>query len=219
MPTRRLILAALLVLSIPFAASTLKAQDNISVPLKAEGDVVVHTVQPKPPSEPLRITITFKTTEGGKTTTHRTYTLVSTTNESSLSPKLRDDSQVPVFTGGNMNQWHYQEVQTDVDIRDLKKVGDLVYLALQISTRGITGSPETTREDTQKRSEPHSSPDDKAEGNPNTSSLNIPITHSNSYTVSPTLALGKLTTVYSAIDAVNNTNVEVQVLVQPMPSK
>jgi hypothetical protein len=37
--------------------------------------------------------------------------------------------------------------------------------------------------------------------------------------LSPTLTIGKLTTVYSAVDAVNETKVEIELLVEPFDGK
>jgi len=37
--------------------------------------------------------------------------------------------------------------------------------------------------------------------------------------LSPTLTIGKLTTVYSAVDAINESKVEIEVLVEPLDGK
>jgi hypothetical protein len=51
------------------------------------------------------------------------------------------------------------------------------------------------------------------------SSLPLPLYHDRSFVINPTLPIGKLVTVYSAADAVNDTRIEVQVMVQPLDAK
>jgi hypothetical protein len=46
-----------------------------------------------------------------------------------------------------------------------------------------------------------------------------PITRFCQYNINPTLPIGKLVTVYSAVDAVNDSKVDIQVQVQPLEVK
>jgi len=198
MMNSRLLLAALL-LSAPLLAAQDDAQKieaqkvEISLaPAKeaAQPQAAQPQQEPKILREPFRITINFKTTDSGKITTQRSYSLVATTSR--VRPSIRDDSDVPVKS---RDQYQYHHLRTDVDIRDFSKEGDSIYLSLAISTSNIADG--ATAQDP-----------------------NVPaITHDHNYTVSPTLPIGKLTTVYSAVDTVNDTKVEVQVLVQPLNAK
>jgi hypothetical protein len=86
-------------------------------------------------------------------------------------------------------------VDTDVDVGSFKKTGNLVYLSLRISTENYVDDPTAQASNTQ------------------------PITRSRQYNVSPTLPIGKVVTVYSAVDAVNDAMVEIQALVQPLDAK
>lgn len=186
----RLLLAALLL-----TAPLLYAQDDaqkieaqkVEISLAPAKEATQPQKEPNVPHEPYRITINFKTTDGSKITTQRSYSLVATT--ASINPSIRDRSQVPTKFHESYN---YQYPKTNVDIRSFGKEGDNVYFGLVISTTDIATGQDP----------------------------NAPvITHDHEYTVSPTLTIGKLTTVYSAVDAVNDTKVEVQVLVQPLNIK
>jgi len=190
----RLLLAALL-LSAPLLAAQDDAQkietQKVEISLAPAKEAAAQPQKETPPAhEAYRITINFKTTDGSKITTQRSYTLVATTSR--VRPSIRDDSNVPVKS---RDQYQYHHLRTDVDIRDFSKEGDSVYLSLTIETSNIADG--ATAQDP-----------------------NVPaITHNHNYTVSPTLPIGKLTTVYSAVDTVNDTKVEVQVLVQPLNAK
>jgi hypothetical protein len=191
----RLFLAALLI-----SAPLLAAQDDTQkieaqkveislTPTKetAQPQAAQPQQEPKILREPFRITINFKTTDGSKITTQRSYSLVATTE--SFNPSIRDNSQVPTKFHESYN---YQHLKTNVDIRSFSKEGDSVHFGLAISTTDFAAGQDP----------------------------NAPvITHDHEYTVSPTLPIGKLTTVYSSVDAVNDTKVEVQVLVQPLNAK
>jgi hypothetical protein len=186
----RLFLAALL-LSAPLLAAQDDTQkieaQKVEISLAPAKEAAQPQQEPKVPREPFRITINFKTTDGGKITTQRSYSLVATT--ASLSPSIRDSSEVPTKFHEN---YSYRHLKTNVDIRSFDKEGDSVRFGLVISTTDIAAGQDP----------------------------NLPaITHDHEYTVSPTLTIGKLTTVYSAVDAVNDTKVEVQVLVQPLNAK
>ena len=81
------------------------------------------------------------------------------------------------------------------DRPQFKIAGNSVYLDLRISTDDFVDNP--------------------AAQPPNTH----PIIRSRQYSVTPTLPIGKVVTVYSAMDAVNDAKVEIQVLVQPLDAK
>jgi hypothetical protein len=189
----RLILAALLL-----AAPLLNAQDNdkkieaqkVEITLAPAKEAAPAQKTPEEPHEPYRITINFKTTDGAKTTTKKIYTLLATTDQS--LPSIRDDNNVPFKTGSN--NYQYYLLKTDVDIRRFKKVDKSVYLSLSINTVNVTN-------------------DDAAQAQ------NLTTTHNHEYVLSPTLPIGKLTTVYTAVDAINETKVEIEVLVEPLDGK
>ena len=86
-------------------------------------------------------------------------------------------------------------VNTDVDMGEFKIAGNFVYLDLKISTDDFVDNP--------------------AAQPPNTH----PIIRSRHYSVTPTLPIGKLVTVYSSADVVNDSKVDIQVLVQPLDAK
>lgn len=185
MQTPRLILATLLL-----ATPLLYSQGTVNHVSEGQPAPEQGAAQSQPapnlPDEAFRITITFKTAEGGKTTTQRSYMMVATPGQA--TPGIRDNSQVPVR---NVNM----HVDTDVDVAQLKKAGNSVYLSLRISTENYV--------------------DNQSGQDPNTQ----PIIRSRHYSVSPTLPVGKLVTVYSAVDAINDAKVEIQVLIQPLDAK
>jgi hypothetical protein len=140
--------------------------------------------------EPFRVTITFKTMEGGKVTTQRSYTLVATTDQ--MPPRIRDNSKIPVRVGDHDE---YVNSNTDVDFTGLRKVDGAVFVGLSISTESFSLDNQAS---------------EKAQR---------PVEHSHSYTLTPTLPLYRTVTVYSATDSVNGTDVEVQVRVEPLIAK
>jgi hypothetical protein len=147
-----------------------------------------------PPDEAFRITITFKNTEGGKTTTQRSYMLVATTNQQWTNLGIRDNSLVTLTMGPNGSVGTYN-VNTDVDLSQFKRMGNSAYLILIVSTEDIAEVPAAQ------------------------ASNSRPITRSRHYTITPTLPIGKLVTVYSAVNAVDDAKVEIQVQVQPLDAK
>jgi hypothetical protein len=190
MHTQRLILAALLL-----ATPMLLAQETGSQKAEAKAAADQGAAQPQPapnlPDEAFRITITFKTTEAGKTTTQKSYMLVATPGQNFTG--IRDNRRFTLTTDSNQSSLF--NVNSDVDVGSFKKSGNSVYLSLKISTEDLADNP--------------------AAQAPNTH----PIIRSRAYNVAPTLPIGKLVTVYSAVDAVNDAKVEIQVLVQPLDAK
>ena len=192
MRTLRLILA-LLLLSTPllYAQGTV---NHVTEGQPASGqDAAQAPKDSSPPDEAFRITITFKTTEAGKATAQRTYTMVATSRAS--APKIRDDSRVSVKI--NPNTWQTMDIRTDVDILQFNRIKTRndVFLFLTISTENFVENPNALEQNT------------------------MPIVRSHQYNVTPTLPIGKLVTVCSVVDAANDSKVDVQVLVQPLDVK
>ena len=192
MPKTRLILAALLIAAPMLSAQqagTSQAQTR-SAEVKTAPDAN-HARRPSQPTfEPLQLTITFKRTRGDKITTQKTYTIAASSEQS--DPQIRDDSRVPIKKDNSAAAapTEYVNGNTDVDIQSIRKVGGLFSLTLRISQEGYSDSPERP-------------------------SANASL-GSHRYTVSPTVPMGKLVTVYSMSDEVNNYKVEVQLLVEPL---
>jgi len=198
----RLILAALLL-----TAPLLQAQDDdkkieaqkVEITLTPIKEVAPAKKEPELPKEPLRITINLKTTDGNKITTQKSYTLAATTNVTrgfDNSPSIRDDNRVPVKM--TVTDTREMRSDTDIDLVEISKTADAVYLNLKISTRGYAEGVST--------------------GEPGHERAN-PISIEHQYTIKPTLTIGKLTTIYSSADATNGAKVEIQVLVQPFNNK
>lgn len=197
MPTTRLILAALLIAAPMLCAQ--QAQTRPAQPRNAEVKTApaasaAHSSKPAHPAfEPLQLTITFKRIRGDKTTTLKTYMITASSQQS--DPQIRDDSRIPMKKDSSAPVFPIEYVNgaTDVDIQNIRKVRDFVSLTLRISTEGFSEFTERPSAN---------------------SSLS-----SHRYTVSPTVPLGKLTTVYSMTDDINNYKVEVQLLVEPLNEK
>lgn len=218
MKTPQLILAALLL-----ATPLLYAQET---PAKTET---------KPTPEPFRITINLKTTEKGKITGQKSYMLTAITEQRSDNPQIRDTNDVPLPTGGNPPgsvcyrgtvsddcEFKYSRSGTNVDISNFRTVANLVFLSLRIWAADAADSPIVYQTRPTKAQDFTPSKLDDLVGNgvvTKPSSLPLPIYHERSFVINPTLPIGKLVTVYSAADAVNDTRIEVQVMVQPLDAK
>jgi hypothetical protein len=192
MRTPRLILAALLLATPLLLAQEAGTQKTEAKAAAAQG-VAQCQAAPSPPDEAFRITITFKNTEGGKTTTQRSYMLAVTIRQDQDYARdlgIRDDSH---FSGtADSSGLSLPFAKTDVDLARFKRTGNSAYLNLIISTDDFVDNPaEHTH----------------------------PIIRSRHYNISPMLPIGKLVTVYSAVDAVNDAKVDIQVLVQPFDAK
>ncbi|MGA3370897.1 MAG: hypothetical protein ABSC48_03960 [Terracidiphilus sp.] len=185
MLTPRAILAALLM-----AAPLLSGQ-----PAGAQSPAVkdaTHVIAPlradghRPlPHEPFQITIAFKRIYRGKLASDKTYSLAVTTNET--LPAIRDDSRYRASVT-DMND--ILQGNTDVDILALKRSGQSMYIALKISTQtfGMDVPEELPK---------------------------LPVAGTHQYILTPTVPIGQRRTIYLSTDAVHNTTVEVQILVQP----
>jgi hypothetical protein len=191
----RLILAALLLTTpLLYAQDDAQEAQKIEIKLVPTKEAAQPQKEPAPPHEPFQITITFKNTNGSKTTTQRTYTLVATTDAN--NPEIRDDSRVPIKTSNAETQ--NTMINTDVDFIKFSKAADSVYLGLRISTETYAEGVSTLQADKE---------------------IMHLITHNHRCTVTPTLPIGKLTTVYSSVDGANDTKEEIQVLIQPLSAK
>ena len=149
------------------------------------------------PFEPLQITITFIKRRSGRVTIQKTYTMTATTSQS--DPQIRDDSRVPyqalaapgcTTAPGSRSataETQYFNSNTDVDVGGISNSKDTVSLTLRISIDGIADNVTVP-----------------------------PILRSHRYVISPTIPIGKLSTVYSEFDVVHDTKVEIQLLVQPL---
>lgn len=151
--------------------------------------------------DPLQITISFVKRRHGTVTIEKTYTVTATTNMA--DPQIRDDSRIPYQSIGRKaggaaavqektdsvvkGETQYFNYNTDVDIQNVKERKGLVELTLRVSMEGIADDVSVP-----------------------------PILRSHRYVISPTLPIGKLATVYSEGDALHETKVEIQVLVQPL---
>jgi hypothetical protein len=144
---------------------------------------VAHKARPSVPRS-YRISIAFKRTYHGKLRSDKTYVLLATVCE--ILPAIRDDAHFRTDAASSSTI----EGATDVDILALKPQGELITVALKISTQTIgTDAPDFLPK--------------------------LPVAGTHQYLVSPTVPIGKRITVYSNIDALNNTTVEVELLIQP----
>jgi hypothetical protein len=149
------------------------------------------TAQPsKPPQfsaqdtgrESFEITIIFRRYANGKRVTDRSYTLLATPGE--ILPAMRDDDR---FRPSLTDNTDYVDHNIDVDILGLRKRGDLMYVALRISTQNFEL--------------------DDPQGPPK-----LPVaTTTHQYLVTPTIPIGKLVTVYSATQPQRSQEVQLEV--------
>ena len=186
MPKSRAILAVLLIAAPLLCAQT--SQTAQPRPAAAQSKAVPAPggdTARQPARESFQITIDFKRTFHGKLVSDKTYTLGATTNET--LPAIRDDTR---YRANTTDKKEYLESNTDVDILALRRSGKSIYLALKISVDTI-GS-------------------EVPEGLPK-----LPALGTHKYILTPTVPIGKRITVYSSNDALNNTAVEVELLIQP----
>jgi hypothetical protein len=170
----------------------------LATPMLHAQDAAQPQKEPAAIREPYRITITLKSTDKNKITTQNSYTVVATTNTLIFrdNPGIRDDSNVPVKMSTRVTE--DLRCNTDIDFRNFSRVADSVYLNLTIDTQNYA--------------------EGISAGEPGTEQTHF-ILYSRRLTVTPMLPIGKLTTVYSSVDAVNGIKLEVQVLVQPLNAK
>jgi hypothetical protein len=141
-------------------------------------------LEPARAMEPFRITVRFKKLHGAKVTTQKDYMVLATSG--GILPLVRDDAR---YRTNPTEPREGLSSNTDMDILELRREGDRVYVALKISTQTFTlDAPEEL--------------------------LKLPVEHTHQYLISPTVVLGKLTTVYAATDSVHDIRVELQLLVE-----
>jgi hypothetical protein len=205
MPTTRLFLASLLIAAPMLCAQ--QAQTRPAQPRNAEVKTalapnVTHFSKPsKPAFEPLQLTITFRRIRSGKVSTQRTYTIAASSQQA--DPQIRDDARYPVKDESSDTSTpkcsncppQYFDFNNDVDIHNIREAGNTVSLTLCISTDNYA----------------HEASEKRTLANTELSS--------HRYTVSPTVHMGKLATVYSLEDGVTNVRVEVLLLVEPLNKK
>jgi len=201
MPTTRLLLASLLIATpMLYAqqAQTRQAQPSSAEVKAAPAPIAAHSSKPAHPAfEPLQLTITFRKTRNGKTITQRTYTIAASSQQA--DPQIRDDARYPVKkeSTDTASPTEYFNFNNDVDIHNIREARDTVSLTLCISTDNYGVGVEESSKRTLANTE----------------------LSSHRYTVSPTVHMGKLTTVYSLEDGVTNVRVEVLLLVEPLNEK
>lgn len=145
-----------------------------------------HKARPSVPQS-YQLSIDFRRNYHGKARTEKTYTLLATVGE--ILPAIRDDVHYRMDAASSSTI----EGATDVDILTLKPQGQLITIALRISTQTIgIDTPDFLPK--------------------------LPTAGTHQYLVSPTVPIGKRITVYSSNDAFNNTTVEVNLLIQPFDS-
>jgi hypothetical protein len=199
MPTTRLILASLLIAAPMLCAQ--QAQTRQAQPPDAEvkaaptRSAALSSRPSQPLFEPLRLTIIFRKIRHGEPSTQKTYTIAASSRQA--DPQIRDDNRVPFRKESSdvASPPDYLDENTDVDVQNIRKVNDLVSLTLRVSSDG------------------HSLPS----GTQRTRANSTLTTHR--YTVSPTVPMGKLTTIYSLEDGITNVRVEVLLLVEPLNEK
>jgi hypothetical protein len=198
MSTTRLIFAAILIASPLLCAQetgTHQAPRNAEVKT-APAHSAAHSSRPSQSAfEPLRLTIIFRKIRRGEPSTQKTYTIAASSQQA--DPQIRDDNRVPFRKESTevASPTEYLDENTDVDVQNIRKVKNLVSLTLRVSSDGHTVPSGATR----------------TRAN---STLN-----KHRYTVSPTVPIGKLTTVYSLEDGITNVRVEVLLLVELLNEK
>jgi hypothetical protein len=196
MPTTRLFFATLLIVAPMLCAQqagTRPAQPQNVAAKAAPAPNAIHSGTPSQPAfEPLRFTIIFRKIRHGEPSTQKTYTIAASSQQA--DPQIRDDNRVPFRKESTdvASPIEYLDENTDVDVQNIRKVKDRVSLTLRVSSDGHTLPSGTQR----------------------TRANSTLTTHR--YTVSPTVPMGKLTTVYSLEDGITNVRVEVLLLVEPL---
>jgi hypothetical protein len=190
MPTARLILAVLLMTAPMLGAQQAETREGGTAKTAVKTPPVqspAHTKKaPQSEHESFQITILFKRYRDEKRVTDRSYTLLATTGE--VMPAMRDDER---YRASLSDDKAFLDHNIDVDILGFKRSGDLIYVALRISTQNFAL--------------------DSPEGLPK-----LPVVaDTHQYLVTPTIPIGKLITVYAASQPLNKHKEEVQLLVQP----
>jgi hypothetical protein len=194
MPRTRLVLAILL-LAVPTIcaqqAATRAGENARAAPAQ---DAARAGKAKRQAHESMQITINFRVYQDDRPVTDRSYTLAVTTGE--MMPVIRDDLRIHAspndaarLAGAPSDQ--YLDHDIDVDILDIQRWGNSIFLGLRISTKYYSL--------------------DGPKGPPS-----YPIvTDTHQYLITPTIPMGKLVSVYAATQVNNRRREEVQLLVQP----
>jgi hypothetical protein len=143
------------------------------------------------PEQSFLLTLTLKVTDHGKATIDQTYTLAATPKS---APFVRDGDKIPITTGteGGNTQFQYIDLGTNIDFGDVHLVGSSLAMNIKVEISSV--APDATRKDD-------------------------PIIRNTRYSISPAVPIGKQIVIYSSSDAATGHKVEIQLLVQPAPSK
>jgi len=164
----------------------------LSTPLlRAQDADKLGASQTAQPEQAFLLTLTLKVTDHDKLITDQTYSLAANERH---APSVRDGDRYPITTetDGGKTQFQYVDVGTNIDIRDLRFLGSS--LAMTINVENSSAIPDPVLKGT-------------------------PIIRNTRYAVSPVVPLGKQITIYSSNDPASGHKVEIQILVQPLPTK
>lgn len=182
MTNARFILGWMLLASPFLCAQQQEECAGASQPAKPHSSNKPEASVQEPGRESFEITIVFRRYTNGKRVTDRSYTLLATPGD--ILPAMRDDDRYrPSLT----DTTGYVDHNIDVDILGLRKRGELMYVALRISTENF------------ELDDPQGSP-------------KLPVaTTTHQYLVTPTIPIGKLVTVYSATQPQRSQEVQLEV--------
>jgi hypothetical protein len=194
MPVTRLVLATLLLTAPMLRAQQTETRGAGTTKAAADQGAARAGKTRRQNHESMQITINFRVYQDEKRVTDRSYTLAMTTGE--MMPVIRDDLRVHASpndaarsAGAPSDQ--YLDHDIDVDILDLQRSGNSIFVGLRISTKYYSL--------------------DGPKGPPS-----YPIvTDTHQYLLTPTIPIGKLVTVYAATQVNNRRREEVQLLVRP----
>lgn len=175
MKTARLALAALL----------------LAAPLSLAPLAHAQTTEKAESSESYLITLALKISDKGKVISDQTYTLAATTNSHMTPPAVRDGDRVPITVdseGGKTNI-QYIDTGTNIDLREIKQMGELVVLNINMESSLAV---------------------------PNSALQGDPTIRQTRYTLTPSVRPGKAVTIYSSNDTTTGHKVEIQLTLQPL---
>jgi len=200
MPVTRLVLAMLLLTAPMLRAQQQQAETREGGTTRAAPDQGAARAAKtrRQNHESMQITIHFRVFQSEKAVTDRIYTLAVTTGE--MMPVIRDDLRVhsspnDAARSAGAPSDQYLDHDIDVDILDIQRSGNSIFVGLRISTKYYSL--------------------DGPKGPPS-----YPIvTDTHQYLITPTIPIGKLVTVYAATQVNNRRREEVQLLVQPFDAQ
>jgi hypothetical protein len=146
-----------------------------------------------PSTEAVQLTLILKITDGGKLTTDQTYTLTASF-PNFLTPSVRDGDRVPVATeiAGDKTAIQYIDTGTNIDVKELKSSGSTISMNIFLENSVAIADP-TGKSD--------------------------PIIRQARYSISPSVPLGKLVTIYSSSDEGKGHKVDIQLRVESVIPK